>query len=183
MPSSFVGAPLSAPTAAPRTRRDALEEAWAALSIRGDALREPRDALLKPRDALAVRGDVVRRREGDSRRITRSSRSPPDARWILEAAAGTRRAALATQGDASRAPRDAVDAIRDAQRGEDDALGEAWKPAPTSAESSPQPRRSVLVSRGKRRAPVWGWAERGILPGCLLGFATPSSNGGFPYAR
>jgi hypothetical protein len=39
-------------------------------------------------------------------------------------------------GDASRAPRDAVDAIRDAQRGEDDALGEAEKAAPTSVAES-----------------------------------------------
>jgi hypothetical protein len=107
MPYSFGGASLSAPTAALRDRRDALEEARAAPSAEGDALREPRDA-------LAIREDAVRRRGRDSRRVTRSSRSSPLARAISEAAMQARGAALPTQGDASRAPWNAVDETRDA---------------------------------------------------------------------
>jgi len=129
MPYSFGGASLSAPTAALRDRRDALEEARAAPSGEGDALREPRDA-------FAIRGDAVRTRGRDSRRVARSSRSSPPARAISEAAVQTRGAALPTQGDASRASRNAVDTIRDAQRGEDDTHDDAQKPVPTSTESS-----------------------------------------------
>jgi hypothetical protein len=44
----------------------------------------------------------------------------------------TRGAPLATRRDSSRAPRDAVDGIRDAKRGEDDAHLDAQKPSPTS---------------------------------------------------
>ncbi len=67
MPGSFGSPPLSAPTAAPGALRDALEEAWAALTEEGDALRDHRDAFLEPRDALAIRGDAVRRRGRDLR--------------------------------------------------------------------------------------------------------------------
>jgi hypothetical protein len=136
MPCLFGREPWSAPKAAPRSRRDALEEAWAALRKERDALREPRDALLEARDALAIRRDAVRRRGPDSRRVTRSSCTSSHARPISGAAVQTQGAALATQGNASRAPRDAVDGIRGAHRGEDDAHGKAQKPAPTSTESS-----------------------------------------------
>jgi hypothetical protein len=135
MPYAFGGGSLSAPTAARRDRSDAIEEAWAALSEKGYALRRPRDALLVVRDALAVRGDAVRRRGRDSRRVTRSSRSSRRARSISEAAAEARGAALTAQRDASRAARDALDGIRDAQQREADAHGEARKPVPTSTES------------------------------------------------
>jgi hypothetical protein len=122
-PYSFGGTSSSAPTAAPPDRNDAMGEAWAALSGEGDALRKPRDALLEVRDALAIREDAVRRRERDSRRITGSSTTSPRARSISEAPVPTREAALTTQGDPSRAPRGAVDGIRDSKRGEDDAHG------------------------------------------------------------
>ncbi len=124
MPCSLGRAPWSAPTDAPRARKGALEEARAALSGEGDALREPRDA-------LAIRGDAVRRRGRNSRRVTRLSRSSARARSISEVAARTRGAAVTTQSEASRSPPDVVDGIRDAQRGENDAHGEAEKPAPT----------------------------------------------------
>jgi hypothetical protein len=116
-------------------------------------LRVPRDAPLEVRDALAIRGDAVRRRGRDSRRVTRSSSTSPRARSISEVAAQTRGAALATQCDPSRAPRDAVDGIRDAQRGADDAHGEAQKPAPTSTSlsgsrwKSSRPSRTSVVKR------------------------------------
>ena len=150
MPYSFVGASWSAPTAAPRDRSDALEEAWAAVPEEGDALREPRDSLLEPRDTLGIRGDAVRRQGRDSRRVTRSSRSSCRGGSVSEAATRTRGAALTTQGDASQAARDALDGIRDAQRKEDDARGEAPKPVPTSSSGSPV-RRADTTARDVRR--------------------------------
>jgi hypothetical protein len=123
-PYSFGGASSSAPTAAPPDRNDAMGEAWAALSGVGDALREPRDAPLEARDALAIREDAVRRRERDSRRITGSSTTSPGARSISEAPVRTRGAALTTEGEPSRAPRGAVDGVRDAKREGEDARGE-----------------------------------------------------------
>jgi hypothetical protein len=155
---SFGGTSLSAPMAAPRNRRDTLEEAWAALAGESDALLEPRDAVLESRDALAIRRDAVRRRGRDSRRVTRSSRSSPRARSISEAASHARRAALAPQGDASRASRDAVDEIRDARRREDDAHGETGKPVPASTESSFLPEELALFTKE-------GWLRhtRGLL--------------------
>jgi hypothetical protein len=97
---AFGAPPLSGPTAPPRARRDALEEAWASLRKERDALREPRDALLEPRDALAIREDAVRRRGRDSRRVTRVSRTSPRAPSISEGAARTR-ASPPTQREAT----------------------------------------------------------------------------------
>jgi hypothetical protein len=161
---------LSAPMAAPRNRRDTLEEAWAALAGESDALLEPRDAVLESRDALAIRRDAVRRRGRDSRRVTRSSRSSPRARSISEAASHARRAALAPQGDASRASRDAVDEIRDARRREDDAHGETGKPVPASTESSFLPEELALFTKegwlrhtstaGRKFVPGWVGARQ-----------------------
>jgi hypothetical protein len=102
----------------------------------------------------------VRMRGADSRRITQSSRTargalhsldhaavePRACRPVSEAAVQTRGAPLATRGDSSRIPRDAVDEIGDAQRRESDAHGEAQRPVPTCTESP-------VVLAGRVRCP------------------------------
>jgi hypothetical protein len=122
----------------------------------------------------------VRRRGGDSRRFTRSSRTSPRAGTISKAAVRTRGAALATESDASHEARDAVDGIRDArrhvrgsaaarstvERGADDTHGEAEKRAPTSTESS------AVLARGPCAPP-----GEGDVRGGARGFQTYSCVG------
>src|ERR1700677_1227311 len=105
MPCAFGAPPLSAPTAAPRARRDAVEAARGALRKPRAALRETRDALLEPRDALGIRGDAVRTRGADLRRITGSSRTPLGALLGLDHAAVEPRTCRHSVDHAAAGPR------------------------------------------------------------------------------
>ena len=141
MPCAFGAPPLSAPRAAPRTRSDALEEAWKAFSEERDAVRKPWDALLEPRDAPAIRKDAMRRRGRDSRRVTWLSRNSPDALPSVDHAAAEPRACrpiprerervrgelFGARDDAPRIRRGAQRVFREAARGEDDARHDGSK--------------------------------------------------------